>query len=187
MAATTERARELLSRHGQCTPQDAADWTGPILLPEPIVEFYRNVGPLDIEIVGYGNPSFIPSLATLWDRQAGYRWDGISGAPIDDWNPDWFVVVDEGADPYIFDASPGRILFAQHGCGEWDAGEIYPDLSTMAACIAAIGTVILDADEFTDDDGMVHPECREQAIALLTEILGDELEAETIVEAAGWG
>ena len=187
MAATPEKAWELLSRHGNCTPQDATDWTGTIPLPEPITAFYRDVGPLNIEVVGYGNPSFIPSLATLWDHQAGYRWDGVSGAPIEDWNPDWFVVADEGADPYIFDATTGRILFAQHGYGEWDAGEIYPDLNTMAACIAALGTVILDSDEFTDDDEMIKPECRERAIALLTEIIGDKIEAEVIVETAGWG
>lgn len=183
---TSTRVRELLEIHGECSSQDASAWTGEISLPDEIATFYRDVGPVDITIEGYGNPTFIPQLSRLWDHQAGYRWNGLTGEAITDWDNDWIVVADEGADPYIF--CRGKILFAHHGEGEWDAGEHYPDLNTMAACMATMGSVILDAGEnFTDEDCYVRSEFRAEAIARLTVIVGSEIEAETLIEMAGWG
>jgi len=187
MAATSEETRELLCRHGDCINQAASDWSGPFELPEVLRNFYSEVGPKDVCIEGYGNPTTIPSLKHLWDRQAGYRWNGLTNEPIEDWPPNWIVVADEGADPYIFDMNTSQILFAQHGTGEWDAGEMYPDINTMAACIATLGCVILDSDNFEDDDCNINPECRMDAIERLTKILGDKTDAESIVEMAGWG
>jgi hypothetical protein len=187
MTATSEEARKLLSRHGNCANQDAADWSGPFELPESLRKFYSEVGPQDICIEGYGNPTTIPSLRALWDRQAGYRWNGLTNEPIDEWPPNWIVVADEGADPYIFDIETARILFAQHGTGEWDADEIYPDINTMAACIATLGCVILDSNSFEDDNCNINPACTIDAIDRLTKILGDKNHAKAIVEMAGWG
>ena len=187
MTATASQARELLAHHGTCSAQIADDWTGEIPIPDDIARFYAEVGPRDIEIVGYANPTFIPSLSELWNRQAGYRWNGLTGEPIADWPDSWIVVADEGADPYIFDSDTRRVLFAQHGTGEWDAGEIYPDLNTMAACIATLGIVISEADDFTDDDFLVQPKYRDMAVARLTDLLGITTEAEAIVTTAGWG
>ena len=187
MTATPEQTRELLCRHGDCAPQDVTEWTGPFQLPEQLREFYSVVGPQDVCIEGYGNPTTIYSLKKLWDRQAGYRWNGLTNEPISDWPENWLAVADEGADPYIFDAENSSNLFAQHGSGEWDAGEIYPDINTMAACIATLGCVMVDSDDFEDDDCNINPKCRIDAIDRLTSILGDKTEAESIVETAGWG
>ncbi len=180
------RVRELLELHGSCQPQHASEWAGQIPLPDPIAEFYRDVGPVNITIEGYGNPTFIPNLSQLWNRQAGYRWNGLTGEPIADWDRDWIVVADEGADPYIY--RNGKILFAQHGAGVWEPDEIYPDLNTMAACLATLGAVVLNAgDEFSDDDCYIRPKFRAEAISRLADILGNKNEAEAIVETAGWG
>lgn len=180
------RVSELLGLHGTCQPQDASEWTGTIPLPNSIAEFYRDVGPMNITIEGYGNPTFIPCLSQLWDHQSGYRWNGITGELIADWNDDWIVVADEGADPYIH--CNGIVLFAQHGAGVWEPDEIYPDLNTMAACLATLGAVVLNAgDEFTDTDCFIRSKFRAEAISRLTDILGDKNEAEAIVETAGWG
>jgi len=183
---TSSRVRELLGLHGTCRPQDPSEWTGDIPLANAIADFYSEVGPLDITIEGYGNPTFIPRLSQLWDRQAGYRWNGLTGDPITDWDDDWIVVADEGADPFIY--CNGTILFAEHGAGVWEPAEIYPDLNTMAASIATLGSVVLNAGEdLTDDDGWIRPEFRAEAISRLAAILGSEAEAGTIVESAGWG
>ncbi|EKU98526.1 hypothetical protein Lepto7375DRAFT_7822 [Leptolyngbya sp. PCC 7375] len=187
MAAKSAQTRELLTRHGDCEKQDLAEWSGPFELPNALRDFYSDVGPKDICIEGYGNPTTIPSLKRLWDRQAGYRWNGLTNEPIEEWPSNWIVVADEGADPYIFDTETGRILFAQHGAGAWDAGEIYPDITTMAACIATLGCVILDSQDFEDEDCNINPNCRMDAIDRLTEILGNQSQAEAIVEMAGWG
>lgn len=187
MKATADETRKLLARHGECVPQDAADWSGPFDLPDALRDFYSNIGPSDIYIEGYGNPTTIPALKNLWNHQAGYRWNGLTNEPIEDWPANWIVVADEGGDPYIFDMETNGILFAQHGTGEWDAGEIYPDITTMAACIATLCCIILDTEDFTDDDFNINPECRAEAIERLTKILGDKSEAESIIEMAGWG
>ncbi len=187
MTATSEEARKLLCRHGDCVNQDAADWSGPFELPQSLRKFYSEVGPKDICVEGFGNATTIPSLRSLWDRQAGYRWNGLTNELIDDWPANWIVVADEGADPYIFDIETTWILFAQHGTGEWDADEIYPDINTMAACIATLGCVILDSNNFDDDDCNINPACRIDAIDRLTKILGDKNHAKAIVEMAGWG
>ena len=68
---TSEQARELLSQHGVCLEQSPSDWTGSVALPEDLEQFYIEVGPRNIEIVGYGNPTFIPSLAELQPYQPG--------------------------------------------------------------------------------------------------------------------
>ena len=187
MTITQQETLDLLSRHGNCAPQDAADWTGPFQLPESLREFYSVVGPQDVFVEGYGNPTTIYSLRKLWDRQAGYRWNGLTNESISDWPENWLVVAAEGTDPYIFDIENNRILFAQHGAGAWDAGEIYSDINTMAACIATLGCVMVDSDDFEDDDCNINPKCRIDAIDRLTSILGDKTEAESIVETAGWG
>lgn len=187
MAATPEEARDLLSRHGECEPQIISDWSGTFNLPDALQGFYADVGPKDVCIEGYGNPTTIPALKNLWEFQAGYRWNGLTNKPIEDWPSDWLVVASEGGDPYIFDMKTNRILFAQHGTGEWDAGEIYSDINTMAACIAVLGCVILESNNFEDEDCNINPECRKDAIERLTKILGDPTEAESVVETAGWG
>jgi len=183
---TPARVRELLEEHGHCEPQDASQWTGEIPLPDKIALFYRDVGPADITIEGYGNPTYIPRLSRLWEHQVGYRWNGLTGDPIPDWNTDWIVVADEGADPYIY--FHGRILFAQHGSGVWEPDEMYTDLYTMAACLATLGAVVLSGgSDLTDDDGFIRPKFRAEAISRLTDVLGDNTSAEAIIEAAGWG
>ncbi len=182
---TANQARELLEAHGTCQPQDASEWTGDIPLPDAIADFYREVGPVNITIDGYGDPIFIPSLSQLWPRQTGYRWNGLTGESIADWDKDRIVVADEGADPFIY--CHGRILFAHHGEGGWEPCELYPDIVTMAACMGTLGSVVLNAGEkFSDDDGYIRPEFRTEAISRLTEIIKNKTEAEIIVETAGW-
>lgn len=182
---TTDRIRELLLRHGTCQSQPATDWEGDIPLPDAIAQFYRDIGPMNVIVEGYGNPTFLPSLAKLWSRQAGYRWHGRTLERIANWHDDWIVIADEGADPYIF--HDGKILFANHGTGGWDPDEIYPDINTMAACIATLGEVRLDAGEdFTDDDSIIRPKFIDEAIQKLTAILGDKASAEAKLQTSGW-
>jgi hypothetical protein len=186
--ATAKQARESLSHHGVVQPQPVSDWTGAFPLPAAIEQFYQEVGPVDVTIRSYGNPFFLPRLSGLWEFQAGYRWNGLSGEPIDDWNDDWLVVADEGGDPFIFQRSSGTVLHAYHGEGEWDAHEMFPDPNTMAACLGFLGTVVVSAGEtFTDDDHCIRSEHCERAMEGLMELLGSESCAEMNLEELGWG
>ena len=120
---TAETAQRLLALHGEVRAQPSSDWTGPFPISPAVEQFYREVGPFNVTIKAHGNPYFLPSLADLWQFQAGYRWNGLSGESIEDWPDDWFVVADEGGNPFIFVRSSGVVLHAYQGEGEWDAGK----------------------------------------------------------------
>lgn len=178
----------MVALHGEVRSQPASDWTGAFPIPPAVERFYREVGPLNVTIKAHGNPYFLPSLADLWQFQAGYRWNGLSGEPIEDWPDDWLVVADEGGDPFILDRSSGAVLHAYHGEGEWDAGEMFLDLNAMAACLAQIGAIVLDAGrEFMDENYSVRPPYRALASARLQEFLGSKSQAETVLAALSWG
>jgi hypothetical protein len=185
---TAEGVKRLLVLHGEIRPQPPSDWTGAFEVPLAVEQFYREVGPANVTIEAHGNPYFLPSLADLWEFQAGYRWNGLSGEPIHDWPDDWLVVADEGGDPFIFSRSSGAVLHAYHGEGEWDAREMFPDLSTMAACLAQIGGIVLEAGrEYMEEDCSIRPKCRLLASARLQKLLGSKPDAESVLGALGWG
>ncbi len=184
---TADQARTLLLKHGVVRSQPPKDWKGPIALPPALESFYREVGPVDVTIDGYGNPYFLPSLRGLWEFQAGYRWNGLTKEPIEDWNDDWLVVADESGDPFIFSSASGAILHAHHGEGDWDAYELFPDLNAMAACLAQLGSIVQDAaDSFTDEDSNIRPDHRARALARLTDLLGSNEAAQHVLDSLGW-
>ena len=138
--------RDQFLRFGDLRPQGAGEWRGPFPLPPALAEFYAEVGPLGPVVYEHVGPvgvtipgtalGFAP-LAKLWVRQAGYRWDGNSGERLTDWPEDWLVIADQHADPLILEMSTGRVLYALHGAGRWDAQWLAPDLRTLAAVLAA--------------------------------------------------
>lgn len=107
---TPQRCRELLGRFGVVEPQAATDWMGDVLLPEPIARFYEMVGPSDVTVPSEGEPYFFPRLTSLWDVQAGYRYNALSGEPLPGWDDDWLVIVDRPADPILYSRSTGKLL-----------------------------------------------------------------------------
>lgn len=179
-------ARDLLLQHGKCKSQGKQDWSGTIDLHPELRRYYLEVGPCEIEIAGLGNPTFIPSLAGLWDLQAGYRWRGFSGEVIDDWPSTWLVVAHEGGNPYILDLESTEILFALCGAGKWEATILYNDLHTMSACLAILGSVVKDSENILDAELNVSPLYVEIAIKQLSEILSSKTNAELVVKQAGW-
>jgi hypothetical protein len=185
---TAEVAKRLLAMHGEVRPQPPVEWTGAFPLPSAVEQFYREVGPANITVEAQGNPYFFPCLAELWEFQAGYRWDGLSAEPIEDWNDDWLVLADEGGDPFIFDRSSGALLHACHGEGKWDARELFPDLNTMAACLAQLGAIVLESREECLQDGCaIRPKFRALALGRLQELLGAESDAQAVLGVLGWG
>jgi hypothetical protein len=185
---TAEQAKRLLAMHGKVRPQPRSDWTGPFPILSAIERFYQEVGPFNIAIEAHGNPYYLPSLADLWQFQAGYRWNGLTEELIEDWPDDWLVVADQGGDPFIFIHSSAVVLHAYHGEGEWNAAQMFPDLNTMAACLAQIGAIVLEArDEYMEEDCSIRPKYRTLAAARLQELLGSKPQAEATLGALGWG
>jgi hypothetical protein len=185
---TAEVAKQLLALHGDVRPQPSSDWTGAFSIPPAVERFYQEIGPCNVTIRTQGNPYSLPSLADLWQFQAGYRWNGLTGEPIEDWSDDWLVVADEGGDPFIFARSSGVVLHACHGEGEWDAGEMFPDLNTMAACLAQLGAIALEAgNDFLAGDYTIRPEYRALASTRLEGLLGVKSDAQAALDVLGWG
>ena len=185
--ATAEEARRLLSASGTVRSQPPTDWSGPFPIPPEVERFYREVGPADVCVESYGNPFFLPSLAKLWECQAGYRWNGLTGEPLADWKDDWLVVADQGGDPLILSRSSGAVMHDEHGRGVWEPGELFPDLLTMAACLGQLGAVVAAAGEgFTDEDCRIRPEWRDEAVGGLGRLLGSPRAAESVLRSLGW-
>ncbi|ACF51266.1 hypothetical protein [Stenotrophomonas maltophilia] len=182
------------ARFGLLRAQHEGDWQGPLPLPPVLARFYAQVGPLGHEInskVGNsgitipGLDVWIPPLQRLWRHQAGYRWNGVSGEPIDSWPSNWLVIADRGADPFILDLDDGRVLFSHHGAGLLDAGEIVADVPTLMAVLAAAGTVYLEAGDDLyddDDDGGIRAVHEEAAVQAVAQVLGNRLDAECLLE-----
>ncbi|ELC7322426.1 hypothetical protein D7T48_12360 [Stenotrophomonas maltophilia] len=182
------------ARFGLLRAQHEGDWQGPFPLPPVLARFYAQVGPLGHEINAKAGNSgitipgldvWMPPLRRVWSHQAGYRWHGISGEPIDNWPSNWLVIADRGADPFILDLDDGRVLFSHHGAGLLDAGEIAADVLTLMAALAAAGTVYLEAGDDLyddDDDGGIRAMHEEAAVQAVVQVLGNRLDAECLLE-----
>ena len=98
-------AKEILRRafpNAKLISQTADLWQGDFPLPDAVAEYYQEFGAFNINIDSYGNSFFLPSLARLWESQVGYRFDGLTKERIEDWDDDWLIVGDQGADPFIY-------------------------------------------------------------------------------------
>jgi len=179
--------KRLLLLHGKVQAQPASDWKGTFPLPTSIEKFYQEVGPLDVTIEVHGNPYFLPRLAGLWDLQAGYRWNGLSGERLNDWKDDWVVVADEGGDPFVFVQSSEEVWHDFHGAGKWNPTPMFPDLNTMAACLGQLGAIALEAGEaFTDADCNIRTEWRKEALVRLNDLVGSSSSASGVLGVL-WG
>jgi hypothetical protein len=81
-------AKELLLKNfpdASLHAQSGEDWTGPFPLPSKIATYYGEIGPAQLEIWAYGNPWYLPSLAQLWDLQAGYHYHPETNERYDEW------------------------------------------------------------------------------------------------------
>ena len=169
-------------------PQPADEWQGPFPLPDAVLAYYAEVGPVDLNFENYGNPWYVPSLARLWELQAGYRYNPNTGERFPQWSEDWLVVAYEGGDPCIFDLRTGTILHAHHGQGAWDPEPLFDDLGEMLSVFAVLGGVIVRAGErFTDDESCILPEYYREAETGLEAILGSQVAAAATLSTLGWG
>ena len=184
---TPEQVRDLLERHGTTCPQSALEWRGEIPLPATVERFYADAGPSDITIKSLGNSYFLPKLADLWQFQVGYRWHGFTGERLPEWDEDWLVVADQGGAPFILSISTNSILYAHHGEGVWEPEVIYPDIFTMSACMAILGSIVVDArDDFTDQGCRIRPRHQAEAMRRFEDVLGSSAEAEAVLGLCGW-
>lgn len=183
-------AKEIVSRafpDQRLVSQTTDLWQGDFILPDAVAEYYRELGAFDVSIAAYGNSFFLPSLSRLWGHQIGYRFQGLTKARLEDWDDDWLVIADQGADPFIYSRCSGNILFDYHGQGEWNPGELFSDLPAMITSLAILGETIVDAgEEFTDEDSYINERFINGAKEELSRVLNSEIEAEAVLDTLGW-
>jgi len=184
---SVSEARSLLSQFGETTYQPLSDWKGPFPLPSAVQRFYETIGPVNVTIPGYGNPYFFPSLAALWNYQAGYKYHPKTGETFDAWKRNWLVIASEGGDPFIFDMETGRICRALHGEGTWKPDEIFPDLASMVASLALIGSVVDEAGQgLTDNNADIKGPYLSEARIRLKRVLESDARVESTLTMLGW-
>ena len=167
--------------------QSADLWRGDFRLPEAVANYYADMGASDVNIENYGNSIFLPSLARLWEHQIGYRYDGLTGERVEDWDDDWLVIADQGADPFIYSRSSGEILYAWHGQGEWQPSELFSGLPAMVTSFAIMGEIVVSAGEdFTGEDSYINERFIIAAKEELSRVLNSGNEAEAILDTFGW-
>ena len=188
--------QELLAPWGELRPQPRSQWTHDIPLPDALASFYEQIGPrgetiyesagpVGLTLSAGGNPVCIPPLHRLLDLQAGYAWQSTPDERYSDWPASWWVIAEQGGDPFIFDASTGQVTFAFHGAGRWTPKPFAPDLCTAVGALATVANAheaLLESGQNLDDG--LTPECRAQIIAALARFVGSE--AETVRMLAAW-
>lgn len=168
-------------------PQAVELWRGDFPLPDPVAQYYREFGAADVEITGYGNSFFLPSLARLWEHQVGYRSHALTGERIKEWDNDWLVIADSGGDPFIYSRGSGKILFAMHGAGEWRPTELFADLPQMVTALAVLGEAVKVAgDDLTDEDDSLSRSFIETATEKLSRVLDRPEQAGLMLRELGW-
>lgn len=183
-------AKQIFSRafpDQQLMPQPAELWRGDFPLPHPVAQYYREFGAAEVEITGYGNSFFLPSLARLWEYQVGYRIHGWTGEREEEWDDDWLVIADSGADPFIYSRNSGKILFAMHGAGEWRTLELFADLPQMVTALAVLGEAVkIAGDDLTNEDDSLSQSFIQTATEKLSGILGSEDQVALLLKELGW-
>lgn len=103
-------------------------------------------------------------LDDLSERQAGYRFHGITGEPIAAWPADRFVIAAWTGNP-VSVGQDGSICYSSHGAGTWTFARLAPDLPAFFTLLAAWiryfvvehGGELFDED---DDDFVISEEMR---------------------------
>jgi len=187
---TLNEAREILLKSlpaAKVRSQTPDEWLGPFSLPDAVLAYYKEVGPIDLDIQAYGDPWYLPSLAELWNLQAGYRFHPDTKERFEDWSDDWLVVAYEGGDPYIFDIRTETILHDYHGRGVWKPEPMFRGLAEMVSVFSVLGGIAMKAgDDLTDEHGNIHSAYYRDAAQSLERILDDRGGSVTTLSSLGW-
>lgn len=193
---TLQSVRPLLEPWGTLRSQPPSGWTGQIPLPEPLKDFYLEVGPwgetfggpVGLTISAGGNSVCLPPLHKLWDAHSGYRWNGHTGDRLPDWKDEWFLVAEQGGDPFILDGNTGQVLFDRHGSGGWSPECFAEDIATAFGSIATVANTFSElGDDALDDTFELKSSSRELVRNALAGFLGGDMtRADATLHAWRW-
>jgi hypothetical protein len=188
--------RPLLEPWGTLKSQSASEWSGEILLPQVVYDYYRELGPwgdaadkpagvMGLTISCGGNPVSLPPLMYLWSAQACYRWHGHTGERLRGWKDEWLVIATEGSNPFVLDMESGAVHFALAG-GPPDFELFAPNLPIAVGAIATVGTAYENLDESYFDDFELAAAGKQRVIEELDQFLDGDFDAERLLAAWRW-
>lgn len=119
---------------------------------------------------------YFHGLDELSDRQAGYRFHGITGERIDAWPADRFVIAEWNGDPVSVGAD-GSVCSSLHGVETWTYVRIAENLPAFFALLAAWLRYFVTArgGNLYDDDFQISEEIRAE---IRRDVLGVVAEAD---------
>ncbi|UOR06455.1 hypothetical protein MUN82_05005 [Hymenobacter aerilatus] len=141
--------------HGNAATRLSQEFTQP--LPPELIYYLDEVAPAqDAAFDTVGNPFRLYGLTSLGQHQPGYNWNPVTQTPIPGWNPDFFLLGDEGGDPVVLDLAQPEAGITQrwHGNGDWEAGDTIADtLGQWLLCTIAQHHALtaFEADVIRDD------------------------------------
>jgi hypothetical protein len=181
-----ESIRSLLAPWGELMPQPTSDWKGEIVLPACLSELYTKLGPRDLSISAGGNPVDIPSLKDLWAYQDCYRWHGLTGERLSDWQDNWLVIAREGSNPFMLDTETGAVYFDLAG-GKPNFKLFSSNVITAFGAIATVANSLSAfGDDAYDETGELTSEARANVTSSLKGFLSGTADAQQMLEAWQW-
>lgn len=127
--------------------------------PESLKDYLFNFAPKErFYFNSVGNPIEIYGVNQLKFRQDGYNYNSVTNQEIEDWNSNYFILADEGADPIIIDLEEdsGTVCRFLHGQGDWETGETLADnIGQFLLCSALQHHALTN---FTEDDPIIDDE-----------------------------
>lgn len=125
----------------------------------PIAAEIARLGyPKRVEMPWIVETFYLYGLDDLSDRQSGYRFNGRTGAPSANWDPDRFVIADWAADPVTVGAD-GSVCYSAHGAGSWTYTQIAADLPAFLQLLATwIRYLVADHGADLHDENSEVPE-----------------------------
>jgi hypothetical protein len=177
-----------------CSPTLLADIARHLPLSPELELWYSTLAPAEtLYVLQRGNNLRLCPPAELVEAQLGYRWGSLpdegGGERFEEWEDDWVVIADIGADAIIAHVGlPGTpVFFSPHGEGEWNLSPLAPSLAAYLEAlarwieIALIGTgaahernQFVAADRIWDNDGSYQPLVATALRATLGPLIGEE-------------
>lgn len=168
--ASQELANALTGTTGGASKLSQLEAEGSITFPAELRAYLTSVAPSKaLYFTMVGNPIELWPLERISWHLPGYNFNPVENQPIEDWDANWFLIADEGADPIIVNLSEqgefSPVYRAMHGAGRWDFEPIADSIGQFLLSASAMHHALdeMDIDEPFEDDDLGFNLCQEVA------------------------
>ncbi len=150
-------------------------------IPKELENFLEN-NLSDLRQIDIGFEIFeFPENVKLIEFQEGYRINGVTKEREKLWHENWLVIGSSNADPLIYNADNGNVMFDRHGSGNWNPVTLFSNIDEMYKCLLALSKIVSEADEdLYDDDFNIQPKNIETMKGTILDVMGEKQGAKII-------